>query len=227
MIKRNALGGAQMGVIRSIVFSPGGNESGTLQGMKRWILYSIFAYAVIGFACFFLYPYLIAPLLSSSRAVPLPESSYNLAFRLFASNSFVCYLAIVSGAFYGWLPMLILVQNSVRSGAFLGLLSAKGWPDAIFRLPHLLVENPALVLCCGLGMWLGSFAMEGEKKFRTEGLIGLKAWGQEIAIPRTLIATRIFLVFVLPALAFAAVIEAFVSRGFLTGTVFRLLRQPY
>jgi len=120
---------------------------------------------------------------------------------IFVNNTITLFLTIILGLFFGAFPLLVLFVNAVILGAFLHFT-----PFPIFVLgilPHGILEIPALILSCAVGLNLGNVFL---KKLRKE----------KVNVKKELKTALIFFFkFLLPILALAAAIEIYITPYFL------------
>ncbi|WP_054797106.1 MULTISPECIES: stage II sporulation protein M [unclassified Paenibacillus] len=107
-------------------------------------------------------------------AVEQPNAQLSLFWTIFLNNARAALLVIVTGAFFGIYPLFLLVMN----GILLGYVSANvAQQDSLFSavkgiLPHGILELPAIIVACALGLrfgilaakWLISFASPTRNK---------------------------------------------------------------
>jgi len=139
----------------------------------------------------------VGQLLSDSPAV--------LAGKLFLNNLSACLLLFLGGASLGVVTMLILSVNGLLIGAVTELVRQQQGLlfIAAALVPHGIFEIPAFLIAGGLGLLLG------------QGLIA--EWqGQGDAAALAVPLARRFLRVVVPLLAVAAVVEAFITPSVLS-----------
>lgn len=126
--------------------------------------------------------------------------SFDMSAKIFVNNLQACILLFLGGASFGILTILILSLNGIVIGAIMEIVSKDhtGLFVAAAILPHGIFEIPAFILSAALGVllaqsliteWHGSGDSAGEA--RRFGLL--------------------FLRYVLPLVALAAVVEAFIT----------------
>ena len=166
--------------------------------------------AVVGFlACFFfhdLLDYVMGLVTSVFNSLDITDSSGNLsALALFLNNLRACAVAIV----YGFIPFLylsslVLGMNSLLLGVLAAYYVVNGQSLLLYlaaMLPHGIFELPALVLSFALGLYLC-----GQITRRLKNDAGA------MSIPLCLEnAGRVYLMFIVPLLAAAAVAEAYLT----------------
>lgn len=139
----------------------------------------------------------VRDLLSSSPAV--------LAGKLFLNNLSTCLLLFLGGASLGVVTMLILSVNGLLIGAVTELVRQQQglFYIAAALVPHGIFEIPAFLIAGGLGLLLG------------QGLIA--EWhGRGDAAALAVPLGTLFLRVVVPLLAVAAVVEAFITPSVLS-----------
>jgi len=129
-----------------------------------------------------------------------PTESVDMALKLFTNNLQACILLFLGGASFGILTILIMSLNGIVIGAIMEMVRK----DHTFLyvaaalLPHGIFEIPAFILSGALGILLA------------QSLIA--EWygtGDTAAIARGY--ARIFILYVLPLVAVAACVEAFIT----------------
>jgi len=139
----------------------------------------------------------VAGLLSDSPAV--------LAVKLFLNNLSTCLLIFLGGASLGVVTVLILSVNGLLIGMVTELVRQQQGMlyIAVALLPHGIFEVPALLVAGGLGLLLG------------QELVA--EWhGSGDAAAGALPLARLFLRIVVPLLAIAAIVEAFITPAILS-----------
>ena len=139
----------------------------------------------------------VAGLLSDSPAV--------LAVKLFLNNLSTCLLLFLGGASLGVVTVLILSLNGLLIGAVTELVRQQQGMlyIAAALLPHGIFEIPAFLVAGGLGLILGREI--------------IAEWqGSGDAVAGALPLARHFLRVVVPLLAVAAVVEAFITPAILS-----------
>lgn len=125
-----------------------------------------------------------------------------LALAIFVNNALKTLAVILLGAIFGVLPAVFLLVN----GAALGLvmsISARGRgiaPTLLSILPHGILELPAVILGCAMGLMIGASAARNLLR-RSEVKLKL-----ELAL-----AWSFFRGVILPVLLAAAVVEAYLT----------------
>ncbi len=124
----------------------------------------------------------------------------DMCLNIFANNLEACILLFLGGASFGILTMVILSLNGIVIGAITEIVS-KGH-TAIFIaaaiVPHGIFEIPAFIISGGLGFLMA------------QSLIGEWYGSGDTAADAARLA-RLFLLYVVPLIAVAAVVEAFIT----------------
>ncbi len=128
------------------------------------------------------------------------DNPYEMFVKLFANNFEACILLFLGGASCGILTVFILSLNGVVIGAIMEIIhhdhSIAFVAAAI--LPHGIFEIPAFVIAGALGFLLA------------RSLIAEWYGGADMAIDAGRYA-RLFVTYVLPLIAIAAFVEAFIT----------------
>lgn len=127
-----------------------------------------------------------------------------LAGKLFLNNLVACLLLFLGGASFGFVTMLILSVNGLLIGAIMELMRQQQGTlfIAAALVPHGIFEIPAFLIAGSLGLLLG------------RELLG--EWhGTADAATEARSLARLFLSVVVPLLAVAAVVEAFITPAIL------------
>lgn len=123
-----------------------------------------------------------------------------LALQLFLNNLEACVLLFLGGATFGLLTIFVLSFNGIVIGGILEVVRAKTDEVVMFAaiIPHGVFELPAVLVSATLGLMLSRAVMD---ELRGEG----------DAAARSLMLGRLFVRYVVPFIAFAACIEAFIT----------------
>jgi stage II sporulation protein M len=124
----------------------------------------------------------------------------DMCLNIFANNLEACILLFLGGASFGILTMVILSLNGIVIGAITEIIS-KGHSVIFIAaaiVPHGIFEIPAFIIASALGFHLG------------QSLIAEWYGAADTAIDAARLA-RLFLMFVVPLIAVAAVVEAFIT----------------
>ena len=129
-------------------------------------------------------------------------NSFYLSWNIFKNNLLIWLLIFVSWFFLSFLWILILFANSLVSVWVFKIWVQKMWilKSLLAILPHGVFEIFAILLCLSLA-------------FKISHLLLKKAWNfKKYKIKDEILKTfKFFLIFVVPLLFFAAIIEAFVT----------------
>ena len=138
------------------------------------------------------------------RALPKLE----LAAAIFLNNTIKALLVAVGGTALGILPVIFIFANGAAVGFVLyGSIQSRGLLTALLAiLPHGIFELPAVLLATSMGLLLGRSSIK--KLFGS----GETAIANELAL-----ALKFFVRVVVPLLAFAALVEAFVTSVLVNG----------
>jgi stage II sporulation protein M len=177
-----------------------------LKESEKFIVFSILFFGV----------FFIAGLL-----VRVPETFYNLIMGyienlikqteglgffgmfefIFFNNAWVGFLSIILGNFFGVFPLLSIITNGFVLGFVSNISISSGGFFSLWRiLPHGIFELPAIFICFGLGLKMGSFVFHKDffrkfKEFFVESM-------------------RVFLFLIIPLLFMAGIIESFLITFF-------------
>jgi stage II sporulation protein M len=125
---------------------------------------------------------------------------FDMCAKLFFNNLEACILLFLGGASFGILTLFIMSLNGIVIGAVTEIISHGH--SAIFiaaaLLPHGIFEIPAFIIAGALG-----FCMAQSLIAEWYGAADTAADARRLA--------RIFLLYVLPLIAVAAVVEAFIT----------------
>jgi stage II sporulation protein M len=128
------------------------------------------------------------------------EDPYDMCLKLFTNNLQACILLFLGGASFGILTIFIMSLNGIVIGAILQLVSKDH--TALFvaaaLVPHGIFEIPAFILSGALGILLA------------QSLIA-EWYGTEDTAADAGAFGRLFLLYVLPLVAAAAFVEAFIT----------------
>jgi stage II sporulation protein M len=125
---------------------------------------------------------------------------YDMCVKLFANNLQACILLFLGGASFGILTIFIMSLNGIVIGAIMELVHKDHTPlfVAAAILPHGIFEIPAFILSGALGILLA------------QSLITEWNSGQDTAVDAHRFG-RLFILYVLPLVAIAACVEAFIT----------------
>lgn len=128
------------------------------------------------------------------------DNPYELFIKLFFNNLEACILLFLGGASFGILTIFIMSLNGIVIGAIMEIVHADHSAAFVVAaiLPHGIFEIPAFIISGALGILLA------------QSLINEWYNGQDTAIEAKKLA-RIFILYVLPLVAVAACVEAFIT----------------
>jgi stage II sporulation protein M len=128
------------------------------------------------------------------------DNPYEMSVKLFANNFETCILLFLGGASCGVLTVFILSLNGVVIGSIMEIIHHDHSPAFVVAaiVPHGIFEIPAFVIAGALGILLA------------RSLIAEWYGGADTAIDAGRYA-RLFIVYVLPLVAIAAFVEAFIT----------------
>lgn len=123
-----------------------------------------------------------------------------LAIQLFFNNLEACVLLFLGGAAFGLVTLLVLSFNGIIIG---GIMEVVGNKTGLFVMmaaiiPHGIFELPAVLVSATLGLMLGRAVM-------------MELAGQGDAIGEARVLGSLFVRYVIPFIAIAACIEAFIT----------------
>lgn len=123
-----------------------------------------------------------------------------LALQLFLNNLEACIVIFIGGAFMGIISVMILGFNGIIIGAVLEIVRKESSDIVLLAsiVPHGIFELPAVIASGALGLMLGR-AVKNEMA------------GGSDAAPEAWNLGRIFVRYIIPFIAIAAVIEAFIT----------------
>lgn len=120
----------------------------------------------------------------------------DVGLYIFANNTQSAFIGLLAGILFGLFPLFNIVLNGTVIGYVLAVVSRESSLFEIWKLlPHGIFELPAIFISLGLGLKLGAFILSPKP------LITLKQ--------RLYYSMLVFVFFVLPLLAVAAIIEGF------------------
>ena len=124
----------------------------------------------------------------------------DLVTKLFANNLEACILLFLGGASFGILTIFIMSLNGIVIGAIMEIISKDHTPlfVAAALVPHGIFEIPAFIISGALGILLA------------QSLIAEWYGGGDSAVAAQAYA-KLFLAIVLPLVATAAIVEAFIT----------------
>jgi stage II sporulation protein M len=128
------------------------------------------------------------------------DNPFDMCLKLFANNLEACVLLFLGGASFGILTIFIMSLNGIVIGAIMEIVHHDHSPlfVAAALLPHGIFEIPAFIIAGALGILLA------------QSLIREWYGGEDAAATGKALA-RTFLLYVLPLIAVAACVEAFIT----------------
>ncbi len=130
----------------------------------------------------------------------LTDSPPLLAAQIFVNNLEICIILFIGGVTVGILTLLILAVNGVTIGAILEVIGREEGTTMVLAaiIPHGVFELPAVFASAGLGFLLGRAVLD---EWQHDGDAARRAYP----------LGRLFLLYVVPFIAVAACIEAFIT----------------
>jgi stage II sporulation protein M len=128
------------------------------------------------------------------------NDSSEICVKLFINNFETCILLFLGGASFGILTIFIMSLNGIVIGAIMEIIHKDhSWTFiAAALIPHGIFEIPAFIIAGALGILLA------------QSLIAEWYGGADTAVDAQKLA-RMFLLYVLPLVAVAACVEAFIT----------------
>jgi stage II sporulation protein M len=128
------------------------------------------------------------------------DNPYDMCVKLFFNNLQACILLFLGGATFGILTIFIMSLNGIVIGAIMEMVSREH--TALFVaaaiVPHGIFEIPAFIISGALGILLAQ-SLIAEWYGNTDSAVAAYAFA------------RLFLAIVLPLVATAACVEAFIT----------------
>lgn len=127
-------------------------------------------------------------------------SSLDLCLKIFFNNLEACILLFIGGASFGVFTIFIMSLNGVVIGAILQLVQQEHSPAFVAAaiLPHGIFEIPGFIVAGSLGLLFAQALINEYYRNGDAASEGLRLTGTFVAI-------------VLPLIAVAAVVEAFIT----------------
>jgi stage II sporulation protein M len=132
---------------------------------------------------------------------PANDLSPLLLLIIFINNAVKALGVVLLGIIFGLPPLLFIVLNGLIIGGVSSMIaSLKGWEYTVASLaPHGIIEIPAVLLAGAVGVMVGAESLKWLSKRESQVKLQLRA------------GLRICVRWILPGLAIAALIEAFVT----------------
>jgi stage II sporulation protein M len=123
-----------------------------------------------------------------------------LALQLFLNNLQACVLLFLGGAVFGLITLFVLSFNGIVIGGILEMVGGKAGSLVMMAaiIPHGIFELPAILVSATLGLMLGKAVL---REFSGDGN----------AAEQARILGGFFVRYVIPFIAFAACVEAFIT----------------
>ncbi len=168
----------------------------TLKVSKPWILAALVIYCLAGIIAWSIpehFDFLEAQFANlMERFADL--SAWEFILRIFLHNLVASYLAFCFVVFFGAVPIALAAFNGLLLGWFATWLEQVTWLElAVMLVPHGLFEWPAMFIAFGVGIWRGFGHRLGSVSY---------GWAERLKRSHC-----VFLVFVVPLLFVAAIIE--------------------
>lgn len=131
----------------------------------------------------------------------LSSAPWVLFLKIFLNNLVACIALFLGGASFGIVPLLVIASNGLAIGGIIETIRSEKGMGFILAgtLPHGVLEIPAVLVSAGLGLLLAEAL--GREILRGEGDAAGEAHGYG----------RLFVIYVVPFVALAAVVEAFIT----------------
>lgn len=131
----------------------------------------------------------------------LSDAPLELFLKIFLNNLVACVALFLGGASFGLVPLLVIASNGLVIGAIIETVRGEKGIGFILAgiLPHGVLEIPAVLISAGLGLLLAEAL--GRELLRNDGDAANEALGHG----------RIFIRYVVPFVALAAAVEAFIT----------------
>lgn len=131
----------------------------------------------------------------------LSDRSWVLFFKIFLNNLVACIALFLGGATFGLVPLLVITSNGLIIGGIIETVREQKGTGFVLAaiLPHGVLEIPAVLVSAGLGLLLAEAL--GRELLRSEGDAAGEALGYG----------RLFVRYVVPFVAVAAAVEAFIT----------------
>lgn len=127
-----------------------------------------------------------------------------LTLQLFLNNLEACVIIFIGGSFFGFISVAVLMLNGIIIGAVLEVMQKEAGLIAIIAaiVPHGIFELPAVIASGALGLMMGRAV-----KYEMTGTFDASFEGLRLG--------RYFVKYIIPFVAIAAIIEAFITPAIL------------
>ncbi len=144
---------------------------------------------------------LLAGFRDQVAGVILSDAPWEIFLKIFLNNLVACIALFLGGASFGLVPLLVIASNGLVIGAIIETVRGEKGIGFILAgiLPHGVLEIPAVLVSAGLGLLLAEAL--GRELLRSEGDAAAEALGYG----------RLFVLYVVPFVALAAAVEAFIT----------------
>jgi stage II sporulation protein M len=131
----------------------------------------------------------------------LSDAPWMLFLKIFLNNLVACLALFLGGATFGLVPLFVIASNGFVIGGIIETVRGEKGIGFLLAglLPHGVVEIPAVLVSAGLGFLLAEAL--GRELLRGEGDTAGEALGYG----------RLFVRYVVPFVALAAAVEAFIT----------------
>lgn len=130
----------------------------------------------------------------------IDDEPWMMAVQLFLNNLEACVILFIGGTLLGIIPVLILLLNGLIIGGILEVVRKDAGDLAVLAsiIPHGIFEIPAVIISGALGLMLGNAVMSDLS-------------GNGSASDEAFRLGSIFVRYIIPFVAIAACIEAFIT----------------
>ncbi len=168
----------------------------TLMSARSWILGAVLVYCTAAVVAWSLPGYFdfLEVQFDSLMQQFMHLGALEFILRIFVHNLIASYLAMCFVVFFGIVPLTFAVFNGLLLGWFAGWMDHVPWVEmAVMLVPHGIFEWPAMFIAFGVGMWRG---------------VGFR-WSEVYLswLDRLKRVHCVYLIFVVPLLFVAAIIE--------------------
>ncbi len=182
--------------MRNILQNTASQAMETVKAAKAWILAAALVYVLAG-GIAWSFPHhfdFLEPQFHALVEQFAHLGAWEFILRIFVHNLIASYLAMCFIVFFGVVPVAFAVLNGLLLGWFVSWMEEAAWYEILVMLaPHGIFEWPAMFIAFGVGFWRGWGYRYGQANL---------TWLQRFKRVHC-----VFVVFVLPLLCVAAVIE--------------------